>query len=372
MSTVTLVGAFGQGNPGDEALCAAFCAALVDHDVVVVSADPADTARRHRVRAVPATAVAAARAACSSDLLVVGGGTIFKSLHRSTGRRRNGLLRNTAALVAGARAFGTKVALVGVGADDLRGREAQRLARWLVRHCDLLVLRDEESAAVLAAAGAPMPCWIGADPAWALAAEIGRVETFPGREPTITVALSHLAGGASFAETLANALAPFTASHTIQLQPWQIGAGGRDIELAEGIKAVMGPDVKVLDAPQSLGAAVASFTGGELVVGLRFHALVAAGIAGTRFVAAAHEPKLAGLARRLGQVSFPTHATTDVVHGAIAHALSHEPMTAAAVAAEIAGAERTFGLLHLLASGGELDEPERVAGLDLSQGAGEW
>ena len=44
MSTVTLVGAFGQGNPGDEALCAAFCEALAAHDVIVVSSDPAATA----------------------------------------------------------------------------------------------------------------------------------------------------------------------------------------------------------------------------------------------------------------------------------------------------------------------------------------
>ena len=57
MSTVMLVGAFGQGNPGDEALCAAFCEALADHDAVVVSGDPVDTARRHGVRSVPATAL---------------------------------------------------------------------------------------------------------------------------------------------------------------------------------------------------------------------------------------------------------------------------------------------------------------------------
>ena len=58
MSTVLLVGAFGQGNPGDEALCAAFCAALADHDVVVASSDPVDTASRHGVRAVPGDAAA--------------------------------------------------------------------------------------------------------------------------------------------------------------------------------------------------------------------------------------------------------------------------------------------------------------------------
>jgi polysaccharide pyruvyl transferase WcaK-like protein len=372
MATVTLVGAFGQGNPGDEALCSAFCEALAEHEVIVVSSDPGATARRHRVRAVPATALSTARTALASDALVIGGGTIFKSLHASTGRRANSLLRNTMALVAAARARRIDVAMIGVGADDLRGRQAQVIARWLVRHTDLLVLRDEESAAALAGAGAPEPFWIGADPAWLLARGMADLESFPGREPTIVVALSHLAGDGRFVRNLATALAPFRDRYSVHLQPWQIGAAGRDLELAEQLREDLGSDAKVLDAPSGLGAAVASFVGADLVVGLRFHALVAAGLAATRFVAVAHEPKLAGLARRLGQVSVPSHATAGVLEGAIRHALGHRPVAAAAVEAEVAGAERTFGMLELLLSGGVADAPEHVGGLDLSDGAGRW
>ena len=162
------------------------------------------------------------------------------------------------------------------------------------------------------------------------------------------------------------------ATHSVRLQPWQVAAGGRDHELADAIRDGLGPDVKVLDVPSSFPAAVASIAGDDLVVGLRFHALVAAGMAGTRFVAVAHEPKLAGLARRLGQVSFPVHATSEVLHGAVAHALAHEPVPREAVAAEVAGAERSFGLLRLLLSGGVVEEPDQVAGLQLSSGAGQW
>jgi polysaccharide pyruvyl transferase WcaK-like protein len=372
MATITLVGAFGQGNPGDEALCAAFRERLSAHRLVVVSADPDDTARRHRVRAVSATPLGAARAALTSDVLVIGGGTIFKSLHASTGRSPNGLLRSTLALVAAARARRTRVAMVGVGADDLRGQEARAIARWLVRHTDLLVLRDEESAAVLTAAGAPAPFWIGADPAWLLADEIAGGETFTGREPSIVVALSHLAGDGEGAANLAGALAPWRERYSVHLQPWQVGAGGRDLELAEDLRERLGSDVKVLDPPAHLGAAAASFAGADLVVGLRFHALVAAGIAGTRFVAVAHEPKLAGVARRLGQVAVPAHATAAVLGGALRQALASAPVAPAAVAAEVAAAERTFGMLDLLLSGGAVDAPERVAGLTLSDGANTW
>jgi polysaccharide pyruvyl transferase WcaK-like protein len=234
------------------------------------------------------------------------------------------------------------------------------------------VLRDEESAAALAVAGAPEPFWIGADPAWLLAREMADLESFPGREPTIVVALSHLAGDARFVGNLASALAPFRDRYSVHLQPWQIGAGGRDLELAELLRDHLGADVKVLAAPTGLSAAVASFVGADLVVGLRFHALVAAGMAGTRFVAVAHEPKLAGLSRRLDQVSVPSHATAGVLEGALRHALGHPPVAAAAVADEVAVAERMFGMLELLLSGGAADAPDRVGGLGLSDGAGRW
>ena len=42
MATVLLAGAFGQRNPGYEALLRAFCDELVDHRVIATSADPDD------------------------------------------------------------------------------------------------------------------------------------------------------------------------------------------------------------------------------------------------------------------------------------------------------------------------------------------
>lgn len=372
MSTVLLVGAFGQGNPGDEALCAAFCSALADHEVVVASSDPIDTASRHGVRAVPGDALPTARAAIAADLLVIAGGTIFKTLHPSTGRRPTALLRNAVALVAGARARGTKVAMVGVGADDLRGRPARGLARWLVRHVDLLILRDEESAAVLADAGAPAPFWIGADPAWVLAGDTAVAGPLGGPSRTVTIALSHLAGDDQMLANLAAAVRPSLGTYSVQLQPWQVGAQGRDADFAETLRELLSTDVKVLDPPDSLATAAVTFGDDDLVIGLRFHALVAAAMAGTRFLAVAHEPKLAGLARRLGQVSVPAHASADVLRGAVVHALEHDPVSPVAVAAEVDAARRSLDLMRLLLDAEASGAAQDVAGLALSDGAGSW
>ncbi|WP_116996218.1 polysaccharide pyruvyl transferase family protein [Desertimonas flava] len=376
---VLLVGAFGQGNPGDESLCAAFVHALGDHELLVASADPDETAGRHGVATIAATALPVARALSAVDAVVVAGGTIFKRLHRSSGRRPTALLRNTAALMLAARTRGRPVALVGVGAGDLHGPAAARLSAWITRHADLLILRDEESAAVLTDAGVPSPFWIGADPVWALAdgvATFGRspAAPAPADRSVVAVALSHLAGDAAFERNLAAGLDGLGGDWLIRLQPWQTGAGSdADLRLARRLADRI-PGAVIDDPPHDVGNAAAHLSDQsvDVVLGLRFHALVAAGLSNRRFVAVAHEPKLAGVARRLDQLSVPPHASGEVYTAAVTGALRRPPPTAAAVRGEAAAAATAFDLLRLLLADGELAEPATLSALPLSAGARSW
>src|SRR5688572_12791709 len=166
MASVLLAGAYGQGNPGDEALLTAFTDAFPDCDIVATSSDPDATESVHGCAAIPARGRDFTRALRRADALVVGGGTIFKELHATSGRRRHELLERAVASTVAARAAGKPTALVGVGGGTLRGARSRALARTLVRTTDLLVLRDEESAVVLDRAGAPTPFRVGADLAW--------------------------------------------------------------------------------------------------------------------------------------------------------------------------------------------------------------
>jgi polysaccharide pyruvyl transferase WcaK-like protein len=366
-SKVLLVGAFGQANPGDDALCDVFCSALADHEVVVASDDPAASASRHGTRTITASALPAARAVREVDAVVVGGGTVFKTLHPSTGRAPTALLRNAAALVAGARATGKRVAMVGVGAGELSRRSARALSRWIVPHIDLLILRDEESAAVLSDAGAPAPFWIGSDPTWALAAADVRRPNPAAR--SMTIAISHLAADPARMGGFAHALRQWCNDWTVRLQPWQ----DADVETAYRLRALLGGAAEIVDRPADLAEATSRFAADELVIGLRFHSLVAAARAGTRFLAVAHEPKLVGLARRLGQVSVPEHASSDVFAGAIAHALRHDPPPSSAVEAEVVNARRSLELLRLLLDDSAHDAARGdLAGLPVSDGDGTW
>src|SRR5918999_4346296 len=103
MPTALLVGAFGQRNPGDDALGEAFVAALPGWRILAATSSPGRPGGRGGAcSAVDAGSPRAmARALLASDALVVAGGTIFKTLHPGCGRRPLSLLRRAAALTAG-------------------------------------------------------------------------------------------------------------------------------------------------------------------------------------------------------------------------------------------------------------------------------
>lgn len=360
MSRVLLCGAFGQDNPGDDALLAAFRHALRDHELVVATDGAVSTGDA----SVSPRGGAVARVLGEVDAVVVAGGTIFKSLHRAVPRHHLGLLLRTRALVAAAHAHGVPVAMVGVGAGELRSRTAARLSRSIVDAVDLLVVRDEESASVLRRTGAGGPFRIGADPAWTLPGLLDQ-HGAPGGDHVL-VALSHLAGddGAELAGRVAAMVDPLLRSGVpVRLQPWQ--AGGADDRLATQIRdLVAGDAVDVAPRPRTLEAAVNDARACRAVIGLRHHALVAAGAAGRPFLALSHEPKLAGLARRLDQTWAPPHASAAVLGRAAQELLSAAPPARRAIIHEVEVAGRAMDLLRVVVSGGSDDtllDRERLA-----------
>lgn len=371
MSRVLLCGAFGQDNPGDDALLTAFLAALDGHEVVVASPSRID---RPGVTTVRPTALGLRRVLRHVDCLVVAGGTVFKTLHPASGRHPIGLLARGTTLLASARLRDVPFALVGVGAGELRSRTAIRLARWTARHAGLLILRDDESASVLAGIGAPGPFRIGADPAWTLFD--GSRRPARGGRDGVVVALSHLADTDvdRLVDRLVHVVEPLIAKgEHVHLQPWQ-AQDGADALVAHRLVRRLGepPLVQVVDRPRSLHDAVRSFERARAVVGLRHHALIAAAVAGCPFLAVAHEPKLAGIARRLDQSSVPPHATPAVLARSVVELLRQDPATPDAVAAEIDAARRSMRLLRVVVSRGTDEELVDRDRLELSRSGTPW
>jgi polysaccharide pyruvyl transferase CsaB len=363
--TVLAAGAFGQRNPGDEALLSALLAGLPGWRVIATSADPRTTAAAHGCQAIKARNPAAiARAVSRSDAVVVAGGTVFKSLNPGTRRGRSALLRNALALIAAARAMGKPRAMIGVGADSLSTPLARRLAREIVRHADLTILRDEDSARCLADAGVPPPFRIGADPVWTL---LDKPPRSPRDAGAVVVALSCPAGGSELDELLVAALRGVTeAGIPVHVQPWQVNGGREDdLERARSLVGRLGANAALIPAPGSLADAREVFGRYRAVVGLRFHSLVAAASAEVPFVAIAHEPKLAALARRMHQADVSSRDDPSQLAAAVLDAIGGPTPSQAAVRGEIARAEEGQRLLRLLLSRGRSPDANDVTGLPL-------
>jgi polysaccharide pyruvyl transferase WcaK-like protein len=364
---VVLVGAFGQRNPGDEALLHAFLGALPPGNVTIASSDPAgtraafgrDTVASHR-------ALDVAAAVRRADAVVVGGGTVFKTLHPAARRDPHELLRNSLLLAHATRALGKQLVMVGVGAGALASRRAQRLSRRLVPRADLLVLRDEESAAVLTSIGAPAPFRVGADASWALldAPLVDDRDHPPRIRDEVIIALSGLAGGPDLADVLAEHIRALRARRiAVTLQPWQLDG---DLSLARAVAGRVGPDLPIIDAPVDLADARHQYRGARLVIGMRFHALVAAAAAAVPFIAVDHELKLGALARRFEQPIVSLRTAPERFASSVVDALdaAHTP-PASVVQRQIALAEESFRLLRLVLEHGESADPDALAGLPL-------
>ena len=327
MGDVVLVGSFGPGNPGDAALREAFRSELRAHSLTVHNVHPSAPTERSARRA--ASAHRGAGATPPADTIVLCGGTIFQRPQPGAGHPAS-QLHSTARLLARARLRRVPVAAVGVGAAGLHGHIARSLCRWIIPRLDLLVLRDEESAAMLDQAGAPPPFWVGADPSWVVLRAPSTKDRFVGDRRTITVVVSHRDIDAVTVERLAEALARVPGEWTIRLQPWRSDPVGPDQRLAEQLRDRLG-GAEILDPPGDLTAAAAAFAGDDLVIGTCMHALVAGACAGTRLLGLSRRPETGALARRLEQPSVPAHATAAVLAATIAYALANEPPTVAAV-----------------------------------------
>jgi polysaccharide pyruvyl transferase WcaK-like protein len=372
MPIALLAGAFGQGNLGDDALLQAFVNALPEWQLRVTTGDPATTERMGGEPVPSRQPAAVAAAARAADAVLVGGGTVFKTLHPSSGRRPLALLANTAALVAVSSALHRPVAMVGVGAGRLENGTARALSRFIVKHADLLVLRDEESAAEMFCSDIPGPFRIGADPAWTLVAPPDRVPA--AHDGVVRVVPSHLANGADgwagmvdrLGDTLGRLLAMGLA---VELQAWQRGDGsadGDDGAIIDALVDRLGPSVEVVPTPGSMEAAVESMIGTGTVLSFRFHALIAAAAAGVPTVAVTHEAKLGALARRLEQRGAPVDFDPALLAAQVANTIDAPGPAPAAIKEQIARAEEGFLLLRVLLGGGRSEESDSLGALPLA------
>ncbi|MGP1374882.1 MAG: polysaccharide pyruvyl transferase CsaB [Almyronema sp.] len=303
-----LCGYYGMGNGGDEALLAALLQLLpAKVTPIVLSGNPEETAARYGVEACARKSwVAVWGALRRSDLFIWGGG----SLMQDATSRLNPLYYG--GLMALAQIMGLKTIAWAQGIGPLNRRLSRHLAKFVLQRCAAVSVRDRASAQLLSQW--QIPAQLAPDPVWALEAEaVAALQDLP--RPRVVVALrSHPWLTAERLERMAQALGEFQqATQTcLLLVPFQ---PTKDLAIAQTLQAYLHAPQQIvtLTNPWQLKGLFASV---EMVIGMRFHALVMAAAAGCRCFALSYDPKVAQIAQDLDLPAWDLNpaATSGLAH----------------------------------------------------------
>lgn len=313
MPRVTLVGYYGFGNTGDEALLDAIVSTLHEAwqartggveplEIGVLSARPEETRRSYPLEAIPRfSPLQVLRQLRRSDLVLSGGGTLLQD---KTSLRS---LVYYAGIILLARHLGAPVMLYANGLGPLTSATGRRLARRALAACRLITLRDSQSLQDLRqlAPGLRTEVRVTADPAFALPAAPARQATelleaigLDPALPILGVALRPWRGVAGLLPALADALAAVTretADPPLQVAflPMHFPA---DLEVSREVRERLPGTLRtgLVERPLSPRLYKAVLGRMHVVLGMRLHALILAAAEGVPASGLVYDPKVEG------------------------------------------------------------------------------
>lgn len=295
---IVVSGYYGSKNGGDEAMLAAMLQVLreeiSDLSVTVISLNPEYTKRRHNVDAVPWldiwTIIKRIRAA---DLLISGGGSLLQNV--TSGRS----LYYYLAIIFFALILGRKVMLYAQGIGPIRGTMAHKLMNSIVNRVDLITVRDRGSLEELARLNITRPkIYCTADPVLAIkpvpldiGKEILSRHSITGKGKFIGVAIRHWIDWENFRSELAKALDRLVdvSGAKIIFIPMKFP---EDIKAAQDTAALMKANGAVLDDELSTREIVSLVGCMDVLIGVRLHALIFAGVMGVPMIGISYDPKI--------------------------------------------------------------------------------
>ena len=307
MSRIVVSGYYGSKNAGDEAMLAAMLEVLGDLDpklnITVISADPQDTRQRHGVDAISWLSFPAIiRELRRADLLISGGGSLLQNV---TSRRS---LYYYMFIIMLAHLLGTKVMLYAQGIGPIIGRVAEKAMCYMGNHVDLITVRDQGSLQELARLGIkkpPVSCT--ADPVLAIHPvdkEVGRAifkaYHADGAKPVLGISVREWQGWRHYKEVLAQVsdMVVRELGARVVFIPMQFPD---DVRAAESIAALTHEECTVLKDEYTTSEFLSLVGNMDLMLGIRLHALIFAGVMGVPMLGISYDPKIDRFLSSIGE-----------------------------------------------------------------------
>ena len=298
MHNIVVSGYYGSRNGGDEAMLAAMIEVLSQLDpklnITVISADPADTRRRHGVEAISWLGLPGiCRALQKADLLISGGGSLLQNV--TSGRS----LYYYMGVILLAHLLGTPVMLYAQGIGPIYGGLARRAMKWLGNHVDVITVRDHGSLEELERLGIHSPhIECTADPVLAINPvdrETGRriLENCHahGAQPMVGISVREWRGWRHYKEVLAKTVDAIVRElHAeVVFLPMQFP---EDVRTAEAIAELAEERCTVLEEEYTTSELLSLVGCMDLMISVRLHALIFAGVMGVPMIGLSYDPKI--------------------------------------------------------------------------------
>lgn len=317
MKTVVISGYYGYENIGDEALLASIVSALraevPDLHIIVLSADPGQTAARYGVEAVNRFSLFPIfRALSRADLLISGGGSLLQDV---TGPLT---IPYYLSIVAMARMMGVPVMFYAQGIGPVTTGLGRMLIRLVAGGVDMITLRDPASGQLLKEIGVHKPpVELTADPVFGLnTEEAGNLSQIfssldlPSLEgPVAGVFIREWQGLTGYKKAIAEMADSLSERQWhILFVPMQYPG---DIAPAREISAMMNNRPLLVERSLSLQQLTGLVSSMDLVIGMRLHALIIAAVCGVPMLGISYDPKVSEFLDSTGQpVCKDLHAVT--------------------------------------------------------------
>lgn len=314
---IAVSGYYGCGNTGDEAVLAGIAESFTRRqgaestEFVVLSADPADTERRHGFRVVERMKrTALLRTFRECDLLLSGGGSLLQD---TTSLRS---LLYYLWVVRLAQRAGLPVMFYAQGLGPLHRGLSRRLVRLVANRVQAITVRDRASADLLKEIGVHRPrVTVTADPAFALQPCESRVQArktlaaqgIPIDRPLVGIALRpwHDEGPTvdDFRQMTLE-IAEKTGAHPLFLPMQPPGDTELSRRIAESVQSEIPGGASVLQetrTPHEMLNAVNTLDG---LCAMRLHTLIFGAICRIPMVSLSYDPKVTVLMERLGLAEY--------------------------------------------------------------------